>query len=75
MEKRVKFDFEIYFTNGGSLEGKNISEQELADYLVKDLRLLMVGETKILYFTRGKLVIFYYQRIEISMIANRSFHV
>jgi kynurenine formamidase len=57
MEKRVKFDFEIYFTNGGGIKGEdfrldifgeNISDKELADYIVDDLRLLMVGEAKIL---------------------------
>jgi len=57
MEKRVKFDFEIYFTNGGSIKGEDfrldiagddISDKALADYIVDDLRLLMVGETKIL---------------------------
>lgn len=57
MDKRVKFDFEIYFTNGGSLKGEdfrldiqgdNISDTELTDYIVEDLRLLMVGEAKIL---------------------------
>lgn len=57
MEKRVKFGFEIYFTNGGSIKGEdfrldilgdNISDKELADYIVEDLRLQMVGQTKIL---------------------------
>ncbi|SDF60840.1 cyclase family protein [Cellulophaga baltica] len=57
MQKRVKFDFEIYFTNGGNIKGEdfrldikgnNISDKELADYIVADLRLLMVGQTKIL---------------------------
>src|SRR5918994_5629226 len=57
MDKRVKFDFEIYFTNGGSIkgddfrldiEGDTISDKELSDYIVDDLRLLMVGQTKIL---------------------------
>jgi len=57
MDKRVKFDFEIYFTNGGSIKGEDfrldisgndISDKELADYIVADLRLLMVGKTKIL---------------------------
>lgn len=56
-DKRVQFDFEIYFTNGGSIKGEGfkldissnaISDNELADYLVEDMRLLMVGETKIL---------------------------
>lgn len=57
MQKRVKFDFEIYFTNGGKIKGEDfrldikgdtISDKELADYIVMDLRLLMVGQTKIL---------------------------
>jgi arylformamidase len=57
MDKRVKFDFEIHFTNGGSIKGEDfrldisgntISDKELADYIVADMRLLMVGETKIL---------------------------
>lgn len=57
MDKRVKFDFEIYFTNGGSIKGEDfrlditgdtISDKELADYIVADLRLLMVGQTRIL---------------------------
>jgi arylformamidase len=56
MDKRVKFDFEINFTNGGSIKGEdfrldifgdNISDKELAEFIVTDLRLLMVGETKI----------------------------
>jgi len=57
MDKRVNFDFVIYFTNGGSIKGEDfrldisgedISDKELADYLVADMQLLMVGETKIL---------------------------
>jgi arylformamidase len=57
MDKRVKFDFEIYFTNGGSLKGEDfrldiageiISDKELADYLVADMHLLMVGRVEIL---------------------------
>jgi kynurenine formamidase len=57
MDRRVKFDFEIYFTNGGNIkgedfrldiEGDTISDKALADYIVEDLRLLMVGEAKIL---------------------------
>ena len=56
-DRRVQFDFEIDFTNGGGIqgqgfrldiEGEDISDEELADYLVRDLRLLMVGETRIL---------------------------
>jgi arylformamidase len=57
MNKRVKFDFEIYFTNGGSVKGEDfrldiagddISDKELGDYIVEDMRLLMVGQTRIL---------------------------
>ena len=57
MDKRVKFDFEIEFTNGGGIqgqdfrldiEGDSISDKELAEYIVKDMRLLMVGEVRIL---------------------------
>lgn len=57
MDKRVKFDFEIEFTNGGGMQGQGfrldidgdtISDKDLADYLVKDMRLLMVGEVRIL---------------------------
>ena len=57
MNKRVKFDFEIYFTNGGGIKGEdfrldiagdNISDNELADYIISDMRLLMVGQCNIL---------------------------
>jgi len=57
MDKRVKFDFQIEFTNGGGIQGQDfrldlvgddISDQELADYIVQDMRLLMVGEVRIL---------------------------
>lgn len=57
MNKRVKFDFDIRFTNGGGIKGEDfrlditgddISDKELADYIVADMRLLMVGETRIL---------------------------
>ena len=57
VQKRVVFDFEIDFSNGGGLqgqqfrldiEGEDISDTALADYLVRDLRLLMVGEVRIL---------------------------
>jgi arylformamidase len=55
--KRVKFDFEIEFTNGGGIQGQDfrlniagddIADSELADYIVRDLNLLMVGEVRIL---------------------------
>ena len=57
MTKRVKFDFEIDFTNGGGIQGQDfrldidgdsISDKELADYIVQDMRLLMVGQVHIL---------------------------
>jgi kynurenine formamidase len=57
MNKRVKFDFEIDFTNGGGIQGQDfrldidgddIEDKALADYLVKDMQLLMVGEVRIL---------------------------
>ncbi|NSL90728.1 cyclase [Chitinophaga sp. Mgbs1] len=56
MHKRVKFDFHISFTNGGHLNGEDfrldipgddISDRDLADYIVADMRLLMVGEVRI----------------------------
>ena len=57
MDKRVKFDFEIDFTNGGGIQGQDfrldidgddIGDKALADYIVKDMQLLMVGEVRIL---------------------------
>jgi len=56
-DMRVQFDFEIEFTNGGGLQGQGfrldiagdaIGDRELSDYLVRDLRLLMVGRVRIL---------------------------
>lgn len=56
MDKRVQFDFEIGFSNGGGLQGQqfrldipgdDISDADLAAYLVEDMRLLMVGEVRI----------------------------
>src|SRR5262249_37661440 len=55
-DHRVQFDFQIEFSNGGDLdghafrldiEGDDISDQALADYLVRDMRLLMVGSVRI----------------------------
>ncbi len=57
MDHRVVFDFEIDFTNGGGISGrdfrldiagKDIDDRTLADYLVADMRLLMVGSVRIL---------------------------
>jgi hypothetical protein len=56
MEHRVEFDFEIAFTNGGGLTGtgfrldipgEHASDAWIADALVRDLRLLMVGDVRI----------------------------
>ena len=56
MSQRVQFDFEIDFSNGGSIQGRDfrldiasddISDRELADHLVTDMRLLMVGAVRI----------------------------
>ena len=56
-DKRVCFDFEIDFSNGGGLQGQdfrldidyeNISDAELADYIVTDMNLLMVSAVRIL---------------------------
>jgi len=56
-DKRVVFDFEIDFSNGGGIqgqgfrldiEGDDIDDQTLADYIVEDMQLLMVGEVRIL---------------------------
>jgi len=61
-DKRVQFDFEIDFSNGGGLAGRafrldidgdDIADEALADYIVRDLRLLMVGAVRI----RNKAVI------------------
>lgn len=57
MDKRVVFDFEVEFTNGGGIQGQDfrldidqetITDKELADYIVQDLRLLMTGKVNIL---------------------------
>jgi arylformamidase len=56
-EHRVECDFEIDFINGGGLQGQGfrldidgdvISDEALAEYLVSDMRLLMVGDVRIL---------------------------
>jgi hypothetical protein len=57
MDKRVLFDFEIEFTNGGGIQGQefrldidadDISDEELSKYIVEDMRLLMVDKVRIL---------------------------
>jgi hypothetical protein len=56
-QKRVVFDFEIDFLNGGGIQGQefrldingdDIEDKALADYIVEDMRLLMVGKVRIL---------------------------
>ena len=56
-QHRVRFDFEIEFSNGGGIQGQDfrldiagndITDAELVDYVVRDLRLLMVGKARIL---------------------------
>jgi hypothetical protein len=56
-DRRVKFDFEVDFSNGGGLQGQDfrldidgedISDEELAQFIVEDMRLLMVEEVRIL---------------------------
>ena len=56
-DKRVCFDFEIDFSNGGGLQGQDfrldiagddISDHDLAAYIVDDLNLLMVEKTRII---------------------------
>ncbi|WP_259068295.1 cyclase family protein [Mucilaginibacter sp. X4EP1] len=55
--KRVVFDFKITFTNGGGIQGQDfrldidgdtIADKELADYIVNDMQLLMVGKVDII---------------------------
>src|SRR3546814_21015811 len=53
---RVQFDFVVHFTNGGSLSaqdfrldipGNDIADDQLAAYLIQDMRLLMAGRVDI----------------------------
>src|SRR5258706_11309323 len=56
MDKRVQFDFEVDFRNGGGIQGQDyrldirgddISDAQLADFVIQDLRLLMTGAVRI----------------------------
>ena len=56
MDRRVAFDFEIEFTNGGGLQGQDfrldvpaedVTDAWIADALVRDLRRLMGGDVQI----------------------------
>jgi kynurenine formamidase len=53
---RIAFDFDIHFANGGGLQGQDfrldiedeaISDQALGEYVIADLRLLMVSKVTI----------------------------
>jgi hypothetical protein len=55
-DHRVQFDFDVVFSNGGGLqgqgfrldiEGNDISDEALARYVVRDMRLLMVDHVRI----------------------------
>ena len=57
MQKRAQFDFEVDFSNGGGIQGRDfrldipgddITDEELGRYIVRDLRLLMVRHVRIL---------------------------
>lgn len=56
IQHRVRFDFVVHFTNGGSLSaqdfrldiaGSEISDDALAAHLIQDMRLLMAGRVDI----------------------------
>jgi arylformamidase len=56
MDKRVQFDFEVDFLNGGGIQGQDyrldiagddVSDAQLADLIIQDLRLLMTGAVRI----------------------------
>ena len=56
-DRRVSFDFEVEFSNGGGIqgqgfrldiEGDSIADDALAAYIIRDMRLLMVGKLRIL---------------------------
>lgn len=56
-DKRVCFDFEVEFSNGGGIQGQDfrldiagddIDDDELAACIIRDLHLLMVGKVRIL---------------------------
>ncbi len=56
MDHRVEFDFAVTFTNGGGIQGQgfrldipgdDVTDDWIVDAIVRDLRLLMVGEVRI----------------------------
>lgn len=57
VDKRVCFDFEVDFSNGGGIQGQDfrldieddsVGDDALAAHIIRDLRLLMVAEVRIL---------------------------
>src|SRR5687767_7564206 len=56
-DKRIEFDFEVDFSNGGGIQGQGFrldldgdaidDDDALAAFIVRDLRLLMVGAVRI----------------------------
>ena len=70
VQKRVVFDFEIDFSNGGGLqgqdfrldiEGDDIPDEALSDCIVRDMRLLMVGAVRI---RNKRIVVEAHKRVE-----------
>jgi arylformamidase len=47
-DKRVKFDFEVDFSNGGGLQGQDFRLDIEGEDISEDMRLLMVEEVRIL---------------------------
>jgi len=56
-DKRICFDFEVDFSNGGGVQGQgfrldidgdDVDDEELAAHIIADLRLLMVGAVRVL---------------------------
>lgn len=74
MERRVKFDFEVDFSNGGGMQGQDfrldipsedVSDAELARMIVKDMRLLMVRDVRV---TRKEIIAEPHKRKQASLI-------
>jgi hypothetical protein len=72
----VKFDFEVTFSNGGGIQGQgfrldidgnDIDDAALADYIVRDLRLLMVDSVRI---SNKELIAEPHKRAGVAMLGN-----
>ncbi len=77
-QHRVRFDFEVDFANGGGIQGQDfrldiespvIADAALADYIVRDLRLLMVGAVRIL---RKEIIVEAHKRVT-AQVGERRF--